>query len=228
MKSSTILTTLKRLSLLILMFMISAIVATLVSVKSPAHAIGQGKERGVEIETFKDQPVEIIAVKVKGASIEPGRKITGDSDWLKGMTVIVKNVSDKPVVYITVSVTAHYEKDGVRKRTEDGRDRVAEIDVVYGLRPPMPGEPARTYSPVPLMTGQTADLVLSEVNRDELYSLLRREDSSTDVAELTLWVDHVAWYGDDDNMWIHGRMLRRDPNNPRTWLPINKPARSLA
>jgi hypothetical protein len=207
----------------ILAFTSVVMLGTFVVVMHPVHGIGQGKERAVKIKTFKDQPVEIVAVKVKGALVEPERKIAGDSDWLNGMTVTIKNVSDKPVVYVTISVSAHYEKDGVRKRTSDGRDYVAAATIGYGLRPYMPGEPPRSYSATPLMTGQTSDVVLSETKRDELYRLLRLEDASTDIPELTLWVDHVAWYGEDDKMWSNGRILRRDPNNPRLWLPVDDP-----
>src|SRR5882724_8164396 len=146
----------------ILMFTAAVMLATLVLVIPLARGSGQGKERTVKIETFKDQPVEIVAVKVKGAPVKPDQKFAGDSDWLNGMTVTIKNVSDEPVVYVTVSVGAHYEKDGVHRRTSDGRDYVATIDLGYGVRPHLPGEPARTYQATPLMPGQTADLVLSD------------------------------------------------------------------
>jgi hypothetical protein len=200
----------------------TVMLAALLFVMLPAHGSGQqGKERAVRIETFKDQPVEIVAVKVKGAPVERDREFAGDSDWLKGMTVTIKNVSDKPVVYVTVSADAHYEKDGVRRRTSDGRDYVATIDLGYGVRPHLPGEPVRSYSATPLMPGQTADLVLGAIQRDELYWLLR--DYSTDIPELKLRVDHVAWYGKDDTMWIRGRMHRLDPNDPRHWMPVDDP-----
>lgn len=209
----------------ILAFTTLVMLGTLVVVMLPAHGTGQGKERAIRIKPFKDQPVDIVEIKVKGLSVERDQKFTADSDWLKGITVTIKNVSDKPLIYITVSVTAYYEKDGIRKRTSDGRDRLAAIDVGYGLRPRLPGEPARSYGATPLMPGRTADLVLSELQRDELYGLLRQEDSSTDIPEVALWVDHVAWYGEDDKMWVRGRMLQRDPNNPRLWLPVDDPDR---
>lgn len=205
----------------ILMFTAAVMLATLVLVMLPSHGSSQGKERAVKIETFKNQPVDIVEVKVKGAAIERDRKFSADSDWLNGMTVTIKNVSDEPVVYVTVSVGAHYEKDGVRKRTNDGRDYVATIDLGYGVRPHLPGEPPRSHSAVPLMPGQTADLMFSEIQRDELYWLLR--DYSTDIPELKLGVDHVAWYGKDDKMWIRGRMHRLDPNDPRHWMPVDDP-----
>lgn len=224
MKISLLLTTLKRLSLLFLALMISTIVATLFSAKSPTHAIDQAKERAVKIKTFKEQPVEIVAVNVKGTPVEAEKKFAGNSDWLNGMTITIKNVSEKPVVYVAVAVTAHYEKDGVRRRTSDGRDYVVAIDLMYGVRPHLPGEPPRPYRATPLMPGQTADLLFSEIQRDQLFWILSHEDYSTDVTELTLSTDYVAWYGEDETMWIRGRMHRLDPKDPRHWVPVEDPS----
>ena len=180
----------------------------------------QGKERAIEIKTFKDQPAEISEVKVKGGRVTPKQKFSGDTDWINGMVVRIKNISNRPIVYVTVSVSSHYEKDGVRRRTEDGRDYVAVVEMVYGMRPHLPDEPPQTISPVPLMPGQTTDLVFSAIQRDEMNWLLR--DFSTDIPEVTLWIDHVAWYGDDHNMWVEGRVLHQNPENPRRWEPVRE------
>jgi len=209
----------------VLAFTVVVMLGIIFVVMLPVHGGGQGKNRAIKIKTFKDQPVEITEIKVKGVRVAPAEKIAGDSDWLNGMTITIKNVSDKPVIYVTVTVGAHYEKDGVRKQTSDGRERLAVTAMAYGLRPYLPGEPPRSYSAVPLMPGQTADIVFPGIKRDELYWLLRNADASTDIAELTLWVDHVAWYGEDDIMWVQGRVVRRDPNDPTSWLPIDDPDR---
>ncbi|HKY27443.1 MAG TPA: hypothetical protein VJM12_05805 [Pyrinomonadaceae bacterium] len=193
----------------------------LLALAGPAGAQPR-KERAVRIITFKDQPVDIVALKVKGAPIEPDRKFEGDTDWLTGMTVTIKNISHKPIVFAMVLVTAHHEKDGVRKKFE-GRDFVVATHLMYGVRPLLPGEPPRSYRAVPLLPGLTADVVLSERSRDELYSLLTSRDSSTDIPELTLRMYQVNFEGDDETMWFHGLMRRRDPNNPWQFNTIDPP-----
>jgi hypothetical protein len=216
-------TDLKSLRHRFLLFTIAVIVGTLVFVMLPAHGSGQGKERAVKITTYKDQPVEIVAFKVKGASVAPERKFVSDADWLNYITVTIKNVSDRPVVYVTVTVSAHYDKNGVRKRTTDDREKLAATDIGYGIRPPLPGEAPRSTSAVPLMPGQSVDLPFSAMKRDELYGLLRSGDATTDIPELTVWVDHVAWYGEDEKMWIRGSLYRLDPNNAGHWIPVDDP-----
>ncbi len=199
---------------------------TVAFVTLTAHGSGQnGRQRAVQIKTYKNQPADIVAVKVKGVPVESGRKFTGDSDWFNGMTVTVKNVTDKPIVWATVLVLAYHERDGKRIKTSDGRDTAVGTSLMYGVRPLIPGEPPLSYSATPLMPGQSADLVLSERWRDELYSLLRARDSSTDILELNLSLEEVSFYGDDETMWRNGFKHRRDPNNPRRWLVVDDPPR---
>ena len=142
------------------------------------------------------------------------------------MVVTIKNISEAPVTYVTVSVASMYEINGAVKRTDDGRNYLAVTTLTYGMRPHLPDEPPRTVNPVPLMPGNSTDLVLSEIQRNELHSILRSESASTDLPELTVWIDHVAWYGDEHRMWSNGRMLRQDPKDPRHWEPIATPSSS--
>lgn len=208
----------------ILIFTAAVMLTAMGIVMPPAHGNGQqGRERSVQIKINKNQPIDIVAVKVNGALVEPGRKFAGDVDWFNGMTVTIKNVSDKPVVFATVAVMAPHEKNGVRTQVE-GRDIYELIELMYGDPPPMPGK-ARSNPVLPLMPGQTADVLLDERWRDEFYSRFRRQDSSTDIPELTLSVHRVAFLGDDDTMWMHGFRRRRDPKDPMSWLTIDDPPR---
>jgi len=182
----------------------------------------QTKERIIKIITFRDPPVEIVALTVKGTLVQPDQRFHGDSDWFNGLTVTIKNVSDKPVVYTGILVTAPHEKNGMRQQI-DGRDYVVGIDLMYGVKPVFPGEAARSYRPVPLAPGQTADIMLSDMLRDQIYSLLRNRDSSTDVSELTLRLNEVVFEGDDNTMWRYGYRHRRDPANPMRWNVVDPP-----
>lgn len=216
----------KTLSHPILTFTTTMILATFVFAILPARGSGQRvKERSVQIETYKNQPVDIIAVKVKGVAVEPGRKFAGDSDWFKGMTVTLKNVSEKPVVWATVVVLAYQEKDGKRRKTSDDRDMAVGTTLMYGVRPIIPGEPPLSYSATPLLPGQTADLVLDERCLYELDTLLRKSDSSTDIPELNLRLEEVSFYGDEETKWRNGLKRRRDPNRPGAWLTVDDPPR---
>lgn len=206
----------------ILIFTAAVMLAALGIVMPPAHGNGQQeKERSVQIKIYKNEPVEIVAVKVKDAPVKIGQKFAGDSDWFNGMVVTIKNISNKPVTFATVFVMAPYEKNGVRKQV-NGRDLYANIELIYGEPPPMPGK--RRSNPIALlMPGETTDVLLDEGWRDQFYFRLRLEDSSTDIPELTLSTFQVAFLGDDDTMWMHGFWRRRDPKDPGSWLTVDDP-----
>jgi hypothetical protein len=181
----------------------------------------QSKKRAVELETYKDQPVEIVDTKVKGGAIKPKQEFDGDSDWLNSMTVKVKNVSDKPVAYVSVLVSTYYERDGRRIKQRDGMDVQAAIELNYGAAPPRPGEPAPPYR-APLLPGESIDLTLTEKSRDELYAILSQDNASTDIARLTVRIYEVFFVGDSDTMWKTGRVLQRDPNDAMHWIPMER------
>jgi hypothetical protein len=188
-------------------------------VAGQAYSLGQQlKDRLVEHVVYKDQPVEIIAVKVKGSPIKPKQKFPGEKDWLAGMTVTVKNVSDQPVSYISVIVGAPY--------IENGERITATTQLQYGAMPLFPGEPPRPPNPAvrkPLPQGQTAELTLVKEHRDQLYWLLQRHNASTDIRELSVRLYQVFFAGDDDATWLTGRMYRRDPDNPWRWIRADAP-----
>jgi hypothetical protein len=174
----------------------------------------QVKQRVVQRVPYRDQPVEIVAVKVKGVPIEPKQEFDGDNDWLNGMTLTLKNISDRPVAYVSVLVGAPYGQRNDRTN--------AGAVLHYGARSLRPGEnyPAGFIKPEPLAPGQKVDLVLAERERDQLQSYLEEKNASSDITELNVRLYEVFFEGDSDTMWSTGRMLRLDPNNPDRWIPV--------
>lgn len=194
------------------------LLTVLVVVPTIVGRAGQNKQRVVWLKTYRDQPVEIVSVRINGVQIAPNQKFNADGDWLNGMTITVKNVFDKSVVFVSVLVGAYYEKDGTRMK-RDGQDAQGGTDLFYG-RPPLgfdaPGLPYIR----PLLPGDTVDITMSEESRGELDSLIRESNASTDFSELSVRVHDVYFEGDSDTKWSTWRMLRRDPSEPRRWIPV--------
>ena len=51
-----------------------------------------------------DEPVKIIAVKVKGKPVTFGKAFPGKNDWLGGLTFVIKNTSAKTVSWARVAL----------------------------------------------------------------------------------------------------------------------------
>ncbi len=65
---------------------------------------------------YRDPVTDLVNVKVKGVPVTFGRKIGGGREWLKGLTVGVKNTSTKPIVYVELELVLFGEK-GDREAT---------------------------------------------------------------------------------------------------------------
>lgn len=187
-------------------------------------SFAQEKQRTVQVKTYADQPVEITDVKVNGVSVKPDEKIKATGDWLNGMTVTLKNVSDKPVAFVSILVSAFYERDGARIKI-NGKETQTGVELKFGNSPTFPGE-----SDLPLSTtlqpNEKTTVQLTRELQEELNARLsanRGEElkgASPDVTEVIVRVYTVFLEGDNDKMWSTGRWLQRDAKDPRRWVPL--------
>lgn len=175
----------------------------------------QAKQRVVRLVLARDQPVEIVAVKVNGVPIKSEQKFDGNSDWLNGMTVTLENVSDRTVAYVAVLVGVPYGRKN---------DRPVNAGIVshYGARSLRQGEiyPPNFVKPEPVLPGMTVNVILSERECEQLRSQLAQNNASTDITDLNIRLYEVFFEGDSETKWMTGFMLRRDPNDPDLWVPI--------
>jgi hypothetical protein len=215
----------KGFSLSMLALILAVLLPTFVfALWQPASTVApQKSQKVVQLRAFRDPPVEITLIKIKGSPVEPKRAFAADDNWLEGMTISVKNVFDKPIAYVSVMVSAYLENNNGQRFTRNGNDIQAAVHLHYGSAPSRPGEPVPPYTP-PLQPGASLNLTFSERSRDELKSLLTEWDASTDVKEITVRLNEVFFEGDSDTMWSNGSMLRRDPINPRRFRPIESAA----
>ncbi len=69
-----------------------------------ARQSGQRVVGQAPAEAGRQSPVEVVAVQVKGEPVMPGRSFAADDDWLLGLTFRLKNVSDRPISYVEISL----------------------------------------------------------------------------------------------------------------------------
>jgi len=214
----------KNVRLWVIMITVGCVISLNVAmIVVPRH--GQSlRQRSVRVKTYTKQPAAILSVNVKGKPIEIGKKFDGDKDWYEGMVIVLKNTSDQPIIFATLMAMVSKEKEGTAIKTDDGRDTAVATTLMYGNRPPSPGD-TPIQGAVPLMPGQTTELVLTSRCKTELYSLLSNENLSTNVREITLMLDEVAYYGNDTTKWSNGFVRRRDPSDASRWLTVDQPQR---
>ncbi|HEX8069940.1 MAG TPA: hypothetical protein VF546_08315 [Pyrinomonadaceae bacterium] len=147
-------------------------------------------------------------MQVGGQPVSLQESFAGDGDWLKTLTMKVKNVSGKPITSLEVDV--QIPRLGLM-------DYPLVISLDYGWRPLLPGETLSTPPPKPLAPGHTVTIRVSDSTGDFLTNYLREKQvDEVDNVELSIGLTHF----EDGTAWLHGHTLRRDPNNPRRWRVI--------
>lgn len=146
----------------------------------------------------------------------------GDSDWLKNLTVTLKNVSDKPITYVALFL----------RFPETARDKPSR-----GLNLPSPTSTDRPHGSglhqifigvdpdrkfqrpkLRLAPSESLDIPLDTEFRD-IATLLRLLDQPIEqVSQMEIEI-HSALF-DDGSLFEAGMMYRRDPTDPHRWVPI--------
>jgi hypothetical protein len=106
-------------------------------------------ERVVEVSAFApDSDPDAIAVtgiEVAGRAVTPGQPFAAGDDWLRGLTLRVKNVSPKPITYMQFSLSfpeARYHSGGVGHTLRYGSNAAAGGGNVPSAALLSPGEEA--------------------------------------------------------------------------------------
>jgi hypothetical protein len=149
--------------------------------------------------TTTQMPFEILSIKLNGKDVQPGEKIKGDDNWLRGLSFALKNVSDQPIAYIGI---------GLRFPQPTGF-------VVYSLNYGVDfsrGEPRRESSPPAIQPGQTLDLVLTKEKYPLFLRILALGGASSSFDTATYFIERVCFDGEPDVTWEGGNLKRRDPN----------------
>jgi len=95
----------------------------------------------------------------------------------------------------------------------DGRLLVYSMN--YGTDPKIPGSTGTTML---LKPNETADFVITDDIYKGLKPLLEARAKLTDINHVRIKLELVVF--DDDTAWGSGQVMRRDPNNPRAFDPI--------
>lgn len=156
-----------------------------------------------------NEPIELIAVKVKGKPVQFGKAFTGNNNWIGGLAVVVKNKSTKPVNWVKVAVSFHKDK----------YPDVRLVDsIIYGVgRSDI--EKLRGGGP-PLQPGETAEASYSLNLYKSVRPSLDGMGYPRSIAEVNLSVQQVSFVGEDEVMWIEGQMCKEDYHSPTGWSPV--------
>ena len=143
-------------------------------------------------------PVKIVSIKLAGNTINPGEKIKGDDNWLRGISFTLENISDQPIAYVDI---------GFKFPQPNGF-------VVYSLHYGVDmsrGEPRRAGSPPAIEPGRTVDLVLNDRQYESFLYVLSQANAPSKFETASFYVATVCFENQPDVIWQGGYLKRRNP-----------------
>ena len=184
----------------------------------PLVVVPQGLQRLIDKTSWRSEPITIQKLRTSAKEIELGKRFSGESDWLKGLTVTVQNVSSKAIARIELNLAFP------RPAGTSSQVTTYVVRMIYGLEP---SDPSYTQTQKPVLPGESADVVLPDVNipliKIDLDSLGYPQGSS----HAQIRVDSVTFL--DGTTWAGDEMLFPDPKspthklNPRLQRPTSVP-----
>ena len=177
-----------------------------------AGADGEGKPTSLVIQQFPSWnkvPIVITAAKVKGQELEAGVPFNAGDDWIRHLSVVVKNVSgvDLAGVAVTVEFARSAEDEPLLPNLEisAGKDYVS----------------VRNHSgkDLGLKAGDSVELSVGESWYAALeYELKHRDGLPSGILRRATVTPLMASFS-RDRVWLRGNYMMRDTENPNRWLP---------
>lgn len=170
----------------------------------PAHGFAQAQERAIGKTSWRNEPVKIVKIKTKGKAVELGKKFQEEDDWLKGLTVTVENVTDKPIAQVVLELSF--------PRPEGPSETIPTFteSMIYGRDP---SETSEAEAQKLVLPGESVDVKLPEVNLPSIKAALEQLGYPEKTTHVQIMVDAVTFI--DGSMWASDQMFYPDPSDPK-------------
>lgn len=164
------------------------------------------KEKKFTKENLKNEPVEFVDLKSNGKKFKLDEKSTQEEEWLKDFTIDFKNISGKPITYVSMTITFPETRSTGNTMT---------YFINYGVLPNTPNK--NNDQPKLLAPNKIAQVALSPERYGKLKNFLAtRNHALTDLTEARLRIMSV--YFEDGTRWNAGAISRPDPNKPGRYI----------
>jgi hypothetical protein len=171
---------------------------------STGQTFNQKQERIIKQKSWQNEPVKILRLKIKSKDFALGQKFLEDDDWLKNLTISVKNVSGKNITFISLTLDF--------PRSEGSTEVPSAYDLEYGRNPLFPVDAILPDNQKPILAGETKDLALSDEEYNSLRHFLSETNYPTSIKQVDIILGQIIF--EDGTKWAGGAWFRRDSTNP--------------
>jgi hypothetical protein len=169
--------------------------------------LGPQKKKIEKHATVAKEPIEILGAKINGIPITLGREFDGDGDWLKGLKLMIRNKSEKPIAWIGINLLF----------PETRQTGPVMLDQVFiGQRPDM----KTTNPPLDLKPGEDVEVSV-ESHLESIKRSLKKGGRLDNLNHLEINIDEVMFA--DGTLYSGDAIWKRNPDasSPRKWVKVS-------
>jgi len=172
----------------------------------------QNQEKVIEKAWTKGKEPVDVKILAGGKAIKFGEKFSSDAEWMKGLSLTIKNKSDKTITFVSIALDFPEALAG-------GGRAMAQHQILLGK--PLDLD-SSTAEPFILAPGQSYDIPLA-ARYDSIKQLVERSPQSMDnISKITFRLDSVGY--EDGTLYSGGEIYRRNPDasSSRKWIKIGE------
>jgi len=169
---------------------------------------GQGRQKVIEKARTANEVVQFSEIKVSQKSVEFGKTFDDDDDeWAGKIFLKVKNISEKPIVYLSVNLNFPDTR---------ATGAMMSYPVVLGQ---MPGSKfPQFHDPILFLPGESLEIPVTQ-NHAKMKSFVEEGMPFRNIRKVELEIGFVVFV--DKTAWAAGTFKRQNANNPDRYDPIN-------
>ena len=164
----------------------------------PPHPLGLIKPAGDGIRSATvNEAVQIVDITVAGRSITPGQPFLADDDWLRTLTLRLKNVSGQPIV-------------GAKIFFGLPETKIEERQVAFSLEYGKVGVMTAPDGQPPVRTDEEFEMKFSAAQYQRYLDFFGKQAGTAIFTKV--WIGLITVKFDDGGVWTNGCLKAINPN----------------
>jgi len=153
-------------------------------------------------------PLKVISITADGKPVKFNEKFAAKEDWLRGLTLELKNISEKEITYI------HCDLDFPETASTG---QMMAYQLTMGL---WPGIDNKSRAPFSLTPGSEVDIAFDDKRYADVARFINTRQPITSINRVTLRISFII-FADGTGYGGGGTLFRQDSNNPRRFTPVH-------
>jgi len=166
--------------------------------------------RRIERNAARNEPVKFVGLSLGSRKIDFDENYEAAMDWLKDLSIKIRNDSGKTVAFISLSLD-------FPETLETGN--MMAFPLSYGQHQISSEKIVGRKEDKPVPPGQSFDIGLDEKRYADLKRFLDSRQGANSLTRAKLGIASI--YYNDGTGWSGGQNIKQDPNDPKRWIPVD-------